>query len=81
MAKVSDYSTALLPQEVIDLLDDVKTILNFGKYQFAVISNGSGPSWTGRQGEQVLMIGGGTNRLYVCTSDLSTTSWKIFIDA
>ena len=81
LGKVSDYSTALLPQEVIDLLDDVKTVLNFGKYQFPVITTGSGPTWTGRQGEQVLQIVGNTLRLYVCISDQSSTSWNYITGA
>lgn len=73
--KIQDYSTALLPQEVIDLLNDVQTVINYGKYQFAVVT--SRPTWTGRQGEGVLVINSTSFQLFFCTSDQSSTSWTV----
>lgn len=77
MAKVNDYNLSFVTQEMIDLTDDMKTILNFGKYQMPVITSNTAPSWVGRQGEFVLAVVGATTRLYVCTSDLSSTSWIV----
>jgi len=72
MAKVSDYSLALIPPEVADLLDDLKNSWNFGKYQIPVIS--TIPSWIGRLGETVIYAQSNTWALLVCTSD-QTTRW------
>ena len=73
--KVNDYNLALLPQEAVDMLQDIQTLLNLGKYQKPIVS--TPPSWIGRQGEEAYMITGATGRLYVCTSDQSSTSWSI----
>lgn len=73
--KVIDYNLALLPQEAIDMLQDIQTLLNLGKYQKPVLS--SPPAYVGRAGEEAYMITGATGRLYVCTSDQSSTSWAI----
>ncbi len=75
MAKIDDYDIKDLPQEQVDFNDDVKTILNFGKYQKTVVT--SPPTWTGRAGEEVYMITGATGRLYVCTSDNTSSNWKV----
>ena len=72
MAKISDYSLALLPQEVADLLDDLRTNWNYGKYQVPVVS--TVPNWTGRIGELSIFAGGDTWALMSCTSD-QTTRW------
>ena len=72
MAKVNDSDDIEVNQNQRDFNDDVKRILNFGKYQPQVI--GSPPSWTGRKGEFVwVMAASGT--LMVCTTDNSTT-WR-----
>jgi hypothetical protein len=67
--KIGDYNTAFLPLEVIDMLNDIQTVLNFGKYQRAVVTDP--PTWVGRQGEEVY-VAANTWALYVCTSDQST---------
>lgn len=72
MAKVNDYSLALIPQEVADLLDDLRTNWNFGKYQIPVVS--SYPNWKGRVGELAIYAAANTWALMTCTSDL-TTRW------
>lgn len=44
-----------LPEELIDFKDDVTTILNYGKMQHQVLYETlSTPTWTGREGEQVI---------------------------
>lgn len=73
--KISDYNTALLPQEIIDLLDDIKTVLNFGKYQWPVVT--ANPTWTGRQGETVWVVNASSRILFACSSDQSSTSWVV----
>lgn len=73
--KANDYSLSMLPLEAVELLDDMKSILNFGKYQFPVVS--TVPNWKGRAGEQVIYLSGSTGRFYVCTSDQSSSSWSI----
>lgn len=72
--KIIDYSLALLPQEAVDMLQDIQTAINLGKMQKTVLS--SPPTYIGRAGEEAYMITGATGRLYVCTSDQST-SWSI----
>ena len=73
MGKVSDYDLTGQSQELIDGFDEIRTLLNFGKYQPQVVA--SIPTWTGRQGEFVWVFGG-TGGLYVCTTDNSTT-WRV----
>jgi len=71
-AKLTDYSLALMPQEVADLLDEIKNNWNFGKYQIPVVS--VFPSWIGRMGETVILAGANTWALLTCTSD-KTSRW------
>jgi hypothetical protein len=70
--KIVDYSLALLPQEAADLLDDIKTNINFGKYQIPVVS--TYPLWTARLGEMSVYAQANTWALMICTSD-QTTRW------
>lgn len=53
MAKVSDYDFRSIPKEIIDFTDDLKNILNNGKYQLPVLS--SPPNWIPGDGETVLV--------------------------
>ena len=69
--KLKSHDLAELPQEAIDALEDVKTAWNFGKYQPQVVT--AIPTFTGRQGESVILFLGGTGRLYWCTTDSGTT--------
>ena len=72
MSKISDYSLALMPQEVADLLDEIRQNWNFGKYQIPVIT--TYPLWIGRMGETCVYAAANTWALMICTSDL-TTRW------
>jgi len=47
--KIQTYDVHELPQEAIDNLEDVRTLLNFGKYQPQVVS--AIPTFNGRQGD------------------------------
>lgn len=70
--KIKSQDLTELPQSGIDILEDIKLVLNFGKYQFQVLT--SPPSYTGRRGECVfVMATSGT--FMVCTTDNSTT-WR-----
>lgn len=73
--KIQAYDVHELPQEAIDLLEDVRTLLNYGKYQNQVVTAGP-PTWTGRLGEEVVHISGTTGAFYMCTTD-QTTTWRI----
>lgn len=73
--KLTDYSNQMLPQETIDNLDDLRTVINFGKYQVPIVY--SIPNWVGRAGETAYYFAGITGGLYVCTSDQSATSWRV----
>jgi len=72
MSKLSEYSLATLPQEVADLMDDTRNVINFGKYQIPVV--GSLPNWVGRLGEFAVYAEATTWSLMMCTSD-QTTRW------
>lgn len=69
--KIPTYDVHELPQEAIDNLEDIRTVLNFGKYQPQVVT--TVPTFSGRQGEFVILFLGGTGKMYWCTSDLTTT--------
>lgn len=72
IAKLQDYSLALIPQEVADMLDDTRNIVNYGKFQFPVVT--TLPNWTGRLGEFAVYASATTWSLMMCTSD-QTTRW------
>ena len=74
--KIQDHDFTGLPQQVQDFKDDVSFLLNYGKMQFPMVT--SPPTWTGRAGETVLVVAGGTSRLYICTTD-SSASWGSYI--
>ena len=75
MAKVSDSDDFRVDQNQRDFNDDVRRILNFGKYQPQVLTTGP-PGLTGRLGEGVYFIAGTTGRFYVCTTDNAST-WAL----
>ena len=72
MGKVPDYNLSLMPQEVADLLTDLKQNWNYGKYQMPVVT--SFPVWVGRLGETVIYAQSNTWALLTCTSD-QTARW------
>lgn len=74
--KIQAYDVHQLPQEAIDLMEDVRTLLNFGKYQKPILTSPSLPNWKGRRGEEVTVFGGTTGVTYICTTDGAAT-WRI----
>ena len=61
-------------QEQIDFNDDVRTIINFGKYQKTILTTGVAPSWTGRGGEEAYSFSSTSGSLFVCSTD-NSTNW------
>ena len=72
--KLSDYDLTGSPQELIDAVDDIRTIINFGKYNPQVVT--SVPTWIAPRGENVLFLDSTGGRLYYNVSD-NTATWKI----
>lgn len=72
MSKLGDYDDSKLPQNQRDLNDDVRRVINFGKYQIPVV--GAPPSWTARKGEFVAVFAT-SGTIMMCTTDNSTT-WR-----
>jgi len=73
--KINTYDVHELPQEAIDNLEDVRTLLNFGKYQPQVVS--TIPTFNGRQGEFVIVFQGNTGAFYWCLTDNAATWGKV----
>jgi len=69
--KIRSQDLHELPQSGIDIIEDIQQLLNYGKYQFQVVT--SIPTFNGRQGEAVILFQGGTGGLFWCTTDNSTT--------
>lgn len=69
--KIQSYDLHELPQEAIDNIEDVRTLLNYGKYQPQVVT--AIPTYVGRQGEYVILLLGGTGGLFWCTTDNAAT--------
>lgn len=72
--KLDDADFRNVPQELIDFKDQILTLINNGKYQKTVTS--TPPTWRANRGEEVYTIAGTTGRLYVCSSDNSST-WSL----
>lgn len=75
MSKVGDYDDLKVDQNQRDFNDDVRRVLNFGKYQYQVLTGGP-PGYKGRLGEGVYFISGTTGRFYICTTDNAST-WAL----
>ena len=76
MSKIGDFDDIKVDQNQRDFNDDVRRVLNFGKYQYAVLT--SPPGFPGRQGETVSVISGTTGRIYYCTTDNAST-WAVLV--
>lgn len=71
--KIPGYDLHKLPQDPIDAIQDIITVINFGKYQVPVFS--SPPTHVGRRGEEVVVFGATTAAFYMCTTD-NTATWR-----
>lgn len=73
--KLDEYSPGNVNQEMQDFMDDVRATLNFGKYQFNIVTDI--PAWAGKRGESALFIAGGSAALYVMIATSGTTWYKL----
>lgn len=73
--KIKSQDLHELPQEAIDQLEDMKILLNFGKYQPQVVT--VIPTFKGRQGEFVILFQGNTGSFFWCTTDGASTWAKV----
>ena len=72
--KILDYDLTQLPQDPIDCIEDIKTTINFGKYQIPIVT--STPGWAGRRGEFVILVtSANSGRFIFCNSDNSSSTW------
>ena len=76
MAKIGDDDDPQATQAQRDFNDDVRRVLNYGKYQYQTLT--APPGFKGRFGETVSVIGGTTGRIYFCTTDNAAT-WALMV--
>ena len=77
MSKLSDFQF-MNDIQLQSFKDEVRNILNFGKYQKQVVT--TVPSWSANLGEEVLLrptSGGTTNYFYAGTAWVS--SWSVVV--
>lgn len=72
--KVSDYDLSKLPRNGEDTVQQIRTILNLGKYQTPIVN--VFPTYRGEAGECVVVFGATTAALAMCTTGGGTT-WRI----
>lgn len=63
MSKIEDYEFSNLPSDVGLFKDDVRDLVNNGKFQFQVGT--STPTFKGNRGEMYLLLNGTQSALYV----------------
>ena len=61
-----------LPQQAIDMLDDIRDLINSGKYQGSVATSGI-PGWSANTGEFAFFSAGSDRRVYL----RSSTAWQL----
>jgi len=73
--KIDDVDTKNFPQDLTNFIEQTQILLNYGKYQKAVVDGT--PSWKGRKGEDVYVFEQATTSgwIYVCVSD-NTADWR-----
>jgi hypothetical protein len=72
--KLQDYSFSQASRKdnaLVDFINDVCKILNFGRYQLRISSEI--PTYNGEDGEFLIYISGAVRRLYFY--DLNSTTW------
>ncbi len=72
--KLQDYSFSKESRKdisLVDFINDVTKIINFGRYQMRVVS--SVPTHTGEEGEFLLYVSGTVRRLYFY--DITNSTW------
>lgn len=71
MAKLEDPGFSKLPSELVEFKDNLLTLVNFGKFQFQVVS--TAPTFSGRDGEMTIFRNGTDGRLYIRLG----SSWNV----
>lgn len=72
MSKLEDYEFKGVGQQIVDFKDDVRDLLNSGKYQASVATTGI-PGWSANTGEFAFYSSGSDRRLYL----RAATSWQL----
>lgn len=72
MSKISDYELKGVSQQVVDFAEDVRDLLNNGKFQASVATTGI-PGWSANTGEFAFFSSGSDRRLYVRAS----SAWQL----
>lgn len=73
MGKLTDYIFTKFPIQLVQFKDDVRSLVNFGKFQFQVVIATTGPSFAGRSGEITFLHNGTDGRAYVYMG----SSWNL----
>lgn len=75
MAKIADYELRKLGQQMIDLKDDLRDLINAGKFQFPITVNAV-PGWRTNDGEMAFFTATATTdrRIYVRLD----SGWQLF---
>ena len=73
MAKLEDYNFSKQPSEVIAFKEDIEGLVNFGKFQFQVVS--VPPTFAGNPGEITVYRNGTDGRLYIYLG----SSWNVAV--
>ena len=71
MAKLEDVSFSKLPPQLVEFKDNLLSLVNFGKFQFQLVS--TVPTFSGRNGEVTFFRNGTDGRLYVYNG----SSWNV----
>lgn len=77
MSKLDDTEFKGVSQAVVDFKDDVRDMLNNGKYQSSVATTGI-PGWVANVGESAFYSSGSDRRLYLkATSSNTSKGWQL----
>ena len=77
MSKLDDTEFKGVSQAVVDFKDDVRDMLNNGKYQSSVATTGI-PGWVANIGESAFYSSGSDRRLYLkATSSNTSKGWQL----
>lgn len=71
VAKLDDPNFNKFPQQLVEFKDDILSLVNFGKFQFQVVT--VAPTFAGRNGEVTIFRNGTDGRAYVFLG----SSWNV----
>ena len=77
MSKLDDYDLKGVSQQLVDLKDDLRDLLNNGKFQSSVATTGI-PGWNASVGEFAFYSSGSDRRLYLKVNSSNTSKgWQL----